>query len=385
MVTLLSRLFLKKSGKEPARGALASLCAGLGIGLNLLLFIMKYIAGLLSGSIAITADAFNNLSDTGSSVISLLGFRLAGKKPDKGHPFGHGRAEYVTGFIVSMLILLMGLELGRSAVAKIFSPESVEMSLLVIAILCVSILIKLYMFFYNRSVGKKLGSAAMRTVARDSLADVAATSTVLLAALISRLTGWRIDGYSGVLVALFILYTGYTSARDTLNPLLGQPPAPELVKRIGEITLESGEIRGIHDLIVHDYGPGRRMISLHAEVPEDGDLLALHDAIDLAEKRLEEELDCSAVIHMDPIATNDAHVSEMRGRVQSLVKTLCPDATIHDFRMVTGPTHTNLIFDAVFPSDFSETPSQLRTRIDALVRENCENCFAVVTIDTSYV
>ncbi|MCL2342536.1 MAG: cation diffusion facilitator family transporter [Firmicutes bacterium] len=385
MITLLSRLFLKKSGGTPTRGALASLCAVLGIGLNLLLFVIKYIAGLMSGSIAITADAFNNLSDTGSSVISLLGFHLAGKKPDKGHPFGHGRVEYITGFIVSVLILLMGIELGRSAIAKIFSPEPVEMGLLMIGILCVSILIKLYMFFYNRSVGKKIDSAALRTVARDSLTDVAATGTVLLAALVTDITGLQVDGYCGVLVALFILYTGFTSARDTLNPLLGQAPAPELIKRIEEITREGGVIVGIHDLVVHDYGPGRRMISLHAEVRADGDLLALHDAIDLCEHRLEEELLCNAVIHMDPIATDDAHVSEMRTRVEGLVKGLCPDAAIHDFRMVTGPTHTNLIFDAVFPSDIEQTPARLKGQIEDLVRENCENCFAAVTIDTDYV
>lgn len=387
MISFLARFFCKPEGRTPSqlRTAYGILCGAVGIGLNLLLFAGKFFAGTLSGSIAITADAFNNLSDAGSSVVTLLGFRLAGRKPDPEHPFGHGRMEYISGLAVAGLILLMGVELGKSSLKKILSPEEIVSSPLVLAILAVSVAVKLYMFYYNRSIGRKIKSAAMSATATDSLSDAVSTTAVLMATLVGQFTGLNIDGWAGLLVALFILFSAYKAAKETLSPLLGQTPDPEFVDRIEQIVLSYPEVLNIHDLIVHDYGPGRMMISLHAEVSADGDLLQLHDVIDNAEHRLKKELGCMAVIHMDPIITNDAHTDALRMAVAEKVKSIDPRLTIHDFRTVSGPTHTNLIFDVVVPYDVKLTADEVRRRIGALVKELDENYFAVVQVDNSYV
>ena len=367
------------------RQASGQLFGAVGIGLNLLLFVGTLFAGTISGSIAITADAFNNLSDAGSSLVTLLGFRLAGRKPDPEHPFGHGRMEYISGLAVAGLILLMGVELGKSSLKKILSPEEIVSSRLVLAILAVSVAVKLYMFYYNRSIGRKIKSAGMSATATDSLSDAVSTTAVLIATLVGQFTGLNIDGWVGLLVALFILFSAYKAAKETLSPLLGQTPDPEFVDRIEQIVLSYPEVLNIHDLIVHDYGPGRMMISLHAEVSADGDLLQLHDVIDNAEHRLKKELGCMAVIHMDPIITNDAHTDALRMAVAEKVKSIDPRLTIHDFRTVPGSTHTNLIFDVVVPYDVKLTADEVRRRIEALVKELDENYFAVVQIDNSYV
>lgn len=388
MIEFLARVFIRhRDTLSPSalRQAYGQLCGAVGIGLNLLLFAGKLFAGTISGSIAITADAFNNLSDAGSSVVTLLGFRLAGRKPDPEHPFGHGRMEYISGLAVAGLILLMGVELGKSSLKKILSPEEIVSSPLVLAILAVSVAVKLYMFYYNRSIGKKIKSAAMSATATDSLSDAVSTTAVLIATLVGQFTGLNIDGWVGLLVALFILFSAYKAAKETLSPLLGQTPDPEFVDRIEQIVLSYPEVLNIHDLIVHDYGPGRMMISLHAEVSADGDLLQLHDVIDNAEHRLKKELGCMAVIHMDPIITNDAHTDALRMAVAEKVKTIDPRLTIHDFRTVSGPTHTNLIFDVVVPYDVKLTADEVRRRIGALVKELDENYFAVVQVDNSYV
>ena len=388
MIEFLARVFIRhRDTLSPSalRQAYGQLCGAVGIGLNLLLFAGKLFAGTISGSIAITADAFNNLSDAGSSVVTLLGFRLAGRKPDPEHPFGHGRMEYISGLAVAGLILLMGVELGKSSLKKILSPEEIVSSPLVLAILAVSVAVKLYMFYYNRSIGKKIKSAAMSATATDSLYDAVSTTAVLIATLVGQFTGLNIDGWVGLLVALFILFSAYKAAKETLSPLLGQTPDPEFVERIEQIVLSYPEVLNIHDLIVHDYGPGRMMISLHAEVPADGDLLQLHDVIDNAEHRLKKELGCMAVIHMDPIITNDAHTDALRMAVAEKVKSIDPRLTIHDFRTVPGSTHTNLIFDVVVPYDVKLTADEVRRRIGALVKELDENYFAVVQVDNSYV
>lgn len=388
MIEFLARVFIRhRDTLSPSalRQAYGQLCGAVGIGLNLLLFAGKLFAGTISGSIAITADAFNNLSDAGSSVVTLLGFRLAGRKPDPEHPFGHGRMEYISGLAVAGLILLMGVELGKSSLKKILSPEEIVSSPLVLAILAVSVAVKLYMFYYNRSIGKKIKSAAMSATATDSLSDAVSTTAVLMATLVGQLTGLNIDGWVGLLVALFILFSAYKAAKETLSPLLGQTPDPEFVERIEQIVLSYPEVLNVHDLIVHDYGPGRVMISLHAEVSADGDLLQLHDVIDNAEHRLKKELGCMAVIHMDPIITNDAHTDALRMAVAEKVKSIDPRLTIHDFRTVPGSTHTNLIFDVVVPYDVKLTADEVRRRIGALVKELDENYFAVVQVDNSYV
>lgn len=387
MIALLAKIFIPNAENvtDPAvRRAYGVLCGVVGIGFNVLLFALKLVAGTLAGSIAITADAFNNLSDAGASVVTLLGFKLAGQTPDPEHPFGHGRLEYISGLIVSMVILLMGVELAKSAVDKIFHPEAVEFSLLTLAILLASILVKLYMYLYNRAVGKKLGSAAMQATAADSLSDCAATAAVLAATLIGHFTSWQIDGWCGIVVAALVLLAGVRAAKDTVSPLLGQPPEPEFVQRIEEIVMSSPSVQGIHDLIVHDYGPGRVMISLHAEVPAHGDIMELHDEIDNVEQSLRRELGCDATIHMDPVVTDDAVTRETREKVAQLVRGIDESITIHDFRMVTGPTHTNVIFDAVVPFRFRLSDREVEQEIKSAVRGLDGSYFAVVQIDKNY-
>ena len=386
MISLLARLFLKAEGRDEAalRKGYGMLCGAVGIGLNILLFAGKFFAGTIAGSIAITADAFNNLSDAGSSFVTLLGFQLAGQKPDSDHPFGHGRIEYLSGLAVSMLIILMGFELAKSSLDKILHPAPVDSSWLVIAILCVSICVKLYMSFYNRSLGKKLNAPAMLATAADSLSDSIATTAVLIATLVGRFSGLMIDGWCGILVAAFILWSGFNAAKDTIDPLLGTPPTHEFVDQIKNLVMAHPAIIGIHDLIVHDYGPGRVMISLHAEVSASENVLELHDEIDNVESELREKLGCEAVIHMDPIVTDDGVTEETRKRVAALVHCIDDAINIHDFRMVAGPSHTNVIFDAVVPYGFRLTDSEVEEKIKTAVRTLDGNYFAVVKVERSY-
>ena len=372
-------------GAPEVRRAYGVLCGAAGIVINLLLFALKLLAGTLAGSVAITADAFNNLSDAGASIVTLLGFRLAGQKPDPEHPFGHGRIEYISGLIVSLVILLMGFELLRDAVGAILHPEAVECSALTVSILLISICAKCYMYCYNHGVGKKLNAAAMQATAADSLSDCAATAAVLLATLAGYFLGWRIDGWCGLVVSLLILWAGFQAARDTLSPLLGQPPTEEFVQQIRDIVMANKTVCGIHDLVVHDYGPGRVMISLHAEVPAHGDILALHDEIDNVEKELHDKLGCEAVIHMDPIVTDDETVNAAHQKIASLVRGIDEHISIHDFRMVTGPTHTNVIFDAVVPYGCAMSDREAEEKIKQAVHELDPHYFAVVQIDKSYV
>lgn len=386
MITLLARLFLRPGEQDQAalRKGYGVLCGAAGILLNALLFCGKLFAGALSGSIAVTADAFNNLSDAGSSFVTLLGFQLAGQKPDAHHPFGHGRFEYLSGLAVAVLILLMGLELAKSSVVKILHPAPVDFSPLAAAILCASIAVKLYMAFYNRRLGRQLDSPAMLATAADSLSDSAATAAVLAATLIGRFTGRMIDGWAGLLVALFILWSGVRAARDTIDPLLGTPPTRAFVEQIRALVLAHPAVIGIHDLIVHDYGPGRVMISLHAEVSASEDLLDIHDEIDNIEAELRETLGCEAVIHMDPVVTDDGITEETRARVAALVTCIDDAITIHDFRMVPGPTHTNVIFDAVVPFHFRLTDAEVAEKIRTAVRALDGSYAAVVRVERSY-
>ena len=388
MIALLAKKFIKncENVTSPAvRQAYGMLCGIVGICLNIVLFALKFFAGTISGSIAITADAFNNLSDAGASVVTLLGFKLAGKKPDPDHPFGHGRIEYLSGLAVSMVILLMGFELLRDAVDKILHPEAVEFSILAVGILIASIAVKCYMYLYNHAVGKKIDSAAMQATATDSLSDCIATGAVLLSTLVGHWTSLQIDGWCGLIVSGLILFAGYNAAKDTIAPLLGQPPEQEFVDEIERIVMAHQLVRGIHDLVVHDYGPGRVMITLHAEVPADHNIMDIHDEIDLIEVELREKLGCEATIHMDPIDMNDTTVMETREKVAQLVKLIDEQITIHDFRMVTGPTHTNVIFDAVVPFAFRLSDKEVEEQIKDAVRTLDGNYFAVIQIDKSYV
>ena len=387
MVGLLARFFIKESKDTTSpeiRQAYGVLCGSVGIFFNVLLALGKFVAGLLSGSIAIMADAANNLSDAGSSLIVLFGFKLAGQKPDPDHPFGHGRVEYISGLLVSMLIIYMAVELLKSSIDAILHPGNISFEPVILVILLVSILVKFYMFWYNRSYGKKIRSEAMLATSMDSLSDMGATAVVLISMLISHYTSLQIDGICGVLVALLIFYAGFNSAKETINPLLGQPPEPEFVQHIEEIVLEEEAIIGIHDLIVHNYGPGRVMISLHAEVPADGDILALHDVIDNVEHRLKNELHCAAVIHMDPVSTKDEKTLELKRVVTEIVKEVSPVLSIHDFRVVAGPTHTNLIFDMVVPYDFPLSDVDVADKVQNKIWKYNPVYFAVIEIDKAY-
>ena len=358
----------------------------IGIGLNLLLCAGKFLAGAVTGSISVMADAFNNLTDAGSSLITLIGFRLAGQKPDDEHPFGHGRMEYLAGLVISMLILLVGFELGKSSIEKILHPQQVVFSVLSAVILLVSVCIKLWMFFFNRALGKQIKSAALSATASDCLADAIATSVVLVGLLVGRFFHIHIDGWLGAAVAIFIFRAGILAVKDTVDPLLGQPPEPELVKAVQETVLSHSEIVGLHDLIIHDYGPGRRMLSLHAEIPADADIMAAHDVIDHIERELQEKYAVEAVIHMDPIVVGDEATDRMRELVTRLARQVIDGAvTIHDFRMTQGPLHTNLIFDMVLPHSCKLTNEQAKQRIHEAIQQEDPNYYAVADIDRMYL
>jgi len=385
MIALLAKRFIRNydSPSEPSvRRGYGTLCGVVGICLNLLLVIGKLIAGAVSGSIAITADGLNNLSDAGSSAVTLAGFYLASKKADADHPFGHGRIEYLSGLAVAAAVVVTGFELARDSIAKILHPQPVEFSVLSVCILAAAILVKLYMALYNRRIGAYIDSSAMKATAVDSLSDVGATSAVLGCTLLGHYADLSIDGWCGALVACLIMWAGVKAAKDTIGPLLGEKTDPELCREIEQTVLGfHPPVIGVHDLIVNDYGPGRRVVSLHAEVPSNGNLLEMHDAIDLAESALRQRFHCIAVIHMDPVECDNVQVTAMHSRVAELAAQIDPCITIHDFRMVTGTTHTNLIFDLVLPFGFrlsdDDTVRLLRQRI----AEDDASLFAVVTVD----
>ena len=388
MITLLAKVFIKdcKNTRDlSVRHAYGVLCGAFGIFLNIVLFGIKFSAGVISGSVSIMADAFNNLSDAGSSVVSMVGFKMAGQKPDPDHPFGHGRIEYLTGLVVSMIIILMGVELLKSSVEKIIYPELPVFTPLVAIILVISIIVKLYMFLYNSKTAKKIGSAAMKATALDSFMDSLSTLVVLACALISHYTGLYIDGWCGLAVSAFVLYAGISSAKDTIDPLLGSKPSKEYVDKIEKFVMSFDEVIGIHDLVVHDYGPGRVMISLHAEVSADSNILEVHDTIDNIERRMNEILGCSCVIHMDPVVTGDVATEKMKKLCYLIAKSVDERFTIHDFRMVKGPSHTNLIFDVVAPFDCKLSEEEIKNTICAKVESLPGNHYAVIQVDRPFV
>ncbi len=387
MTNLLLRLFLP-GGCDPESPQTRQRCGALagwtGILLNALLFLGKLFSGLTTHSIAVIADAVNNLSDAASSVVTLIGFRMAGMEADEDHPFGHGRIEYLTGLFVAVAILLMGLEVGRSSIVKLFHPEELSFSWPAVIILAAAILIKLWLYCFNRSLSRLIHSEAMAATAADSLSDVLSTSVVLLATLVGHYTDLKIDGMAGLLVAAFILKTGWDSARETLNPLLGRPMDPDLAAEIDKLVVDHPYIMGIHDLIYHDYGPGRAMMSFHAEVPAEESILVLHDMIDHIEQELKARHHIETVIHMDPVV-RDEHTAALRRQVAQLAGEIDPRMTIHDFRVVPGPTHTNLIFDLLMPYQTSITPEQaLQAMTEGIQRIDPHYC-PVIQVDHPYV
>ena len=388
MLKLIIKLFVKNSENvtdQRVRERYGVVLSGYGIFLNILLFAIKYVAGILSASIAMTADAFNNLSDAGSSLISVIGFKFAGKKPDPDHPYGHGRIEYIAGLIVSLAIILMGYEIVRDSFKKIIHPEDINFSYVSVAILLAGVLVKLYMSFYLRHYGKLIDSAVLTATATDALSDTISTATVILATVLYAVFGWRLDGYSGLLVGALIIFAGLKSAKETVSPLLGEPPTAEFIDKVEAIVTSYDEIQGMHDLMVHNYGPGRLIISLHAEVPDSGNINELHDVIDNAEARLSRELNCSAVIHMDPVRVGDPFTDSLKEMVKGIAASMDEKMTIHDFRIVTGPTHTNLIFDVLVPFHVKMSDDEVVENIKKEVYKNDKKFNCVVTIDRDYV
>ncbi len=383
MTALLIKLFIKDGDVRDAevRRKYGYLGSFTGIALNILLFIGKIIAGVIAGAVSVIADAFNNLSDAGSSILTLVGFKFAGRPADKEHPFGHGRMEYVTGLIISFIILLMGFELAKSSVSKIISPEDITFSPLAIGILVASVFVKLWMSLFNRKLGNAINSTALRATATDSLTDSIATAAVILSICISHFAGINLDGYTGALVSLFIIYSGINTFKDSLTPLLGSRPDKEFVQEIYERVMSYPNIVGVHDLIIHDYGVGNVIVSLHAEVPCDMDFMEAHELIDIIEDDLKAQYSCLATLHMDPVAAHDEETQNLKAMVMKVVTELDNSLTIHDFRMTKGNTHVNLLFDVVVPYGFKysddETIEIIREKIHAID----EKYFAVIVVD----
>lgn len=387
MTHLLVRLFIRDSEnvKDPAvRTHYGYLGSVTGIVLNVLLFAGKFIAGLISGAISVTADAFNNLSDAGSSVMSLVGFKMAAQPADEEHPFGHGRMEYVSGLVISFVILLMGFELAKSSVVKIFNPEDIKFSWLTLSILIISVLVKLWMALFNHSLGKKINSTSMKATAVDSLSDCISTSAVIVAMLVLYFAGVNIDSYIGLAVALFILYSGVNTFRESLTPLLGTKPDKEFVNEIKAKVESFDGIVGTHDMIVHDYGVGNLIISMHAEVPMEMDFNSAHELIDKIEDDLKKQYKCLVTIHMDPVAVNDEKAMAVKARVAEIVKSIDSRMTIHDFRMTDGKDRDNLIFDVVVPFGLKMSDASVREAISEKVSELDKAYCCVINIDKDY-
>lgn len=382
------RLFIKdKDNTESSkvRNNYGKFSGVVGICLNICLFLLKLGAGVITASISVMADAFNNLSDAGASIITLIGFKMSEKPADEDHPFGHGRIEYISSLFVSFAILLMGYELFKASLDKIINPQAVGFNVTSFAILLSAIIVKLWMYFFNRKIAKKISSAVVMATAKDSLSDCIATTGVLAGLLISQLFSINIDGYIGLVIALFVLYTGYTTIKESTEPLLGTPPDEEFVKNIEETITNHEEALGIHDLIVHNYGPSKNIISVHVEVDSQSDLNVIHDKIDLMERELSVKYDCIATIHMDPVAVNDEKVNRLKLVAEKTVKEINEKITIHDFRIVSGPTHTNLIFDAVLPYGMNMTNSQFKELANKKINEYDSTLFAVIDIDQAYI
>lgn len=362
-------------------GTLSSLT---GIACNLVLFVVKLVMGMLSNSIAITSDAFNNLSDSASCIVTLFGYKLAAKPADKDHPFGHGRMEYLTSLVLAAVILFVGFELLSGSVDKIIHPQPVHFSLAVLLSLLASIGLKLWMCGFNRKLGNRIQSGVMLATAQDSLNDVAATFATVISLLLSLVTDLPVDGVMGIIVSLFVFVCGYGIIKDTVNQLLGQPADPQLVHNIRQVMLSRPQILGIHDMIIHSYGPGNLIGSAHAEVSSSGDLLQIHDTIDEIEKQIYEQLHVMMTIHMDPIETDSPQVAEGRQLITRILDQIDPSLTFHDFRIVSGPTHTNLIFDVVVPFDCPLSFDQIRRQVEEQLAAQPETWYAVITFDRDY-
>ncbi len=387
MTALLIKLFvrdnenIKETSVRTAYGTLGSVT---GIIVNLLLAGIKYFAGIISGSISVTADAINNLSDAGSSIVSLAGVKLSARPADKGHPYGHGRLEYISALAVAVLVFLMGFELLKSSIDKILNPVPVTFNWLALIILVVSIFAKLWLGIFNKKLGKKINSAPMMAVMKDCFSDCLATGVAALSIIVSAFSEIAIDGYLGIIVAGFILLAGFNISKETLGVLLGNPPEKEYVEMIEKKILSYDHIVGVHDLIIHDYGPSRRFASAHAEVPANIDIMEAHDVIDLIERDIMNEMGLLISIHMDPIIVDDERINTLRQMTSDVVKEIDPELSIHDFRVVEGPTHTNLIFDILLTHTHKDSHEEIINQINEKLSKIDERFFTVITIDHSF-
>lgn len=388
MTNLLIKLFVKdynNTNNIHVRERYGKFAGIVGIASNFLLFLIKITVGALFHSISITADAVNNLSDSGSSIVTLIGFKISGKPADEKHPFGHARMEYISGLIVSFIILLVGLQLVQSSVNKIIHPEPAEFSIILIVVLSITILIKLWQFLFYRKIGRIIKSETLFATSADSRNDIFATSAVLAASIISRLTGFNLDGYIGLVVALLIIITGINLTRDTISPLLGTAPTKELVDLIYKKIMSYEGIIGLHDLAVHSYGPSKRYASVHCEVPAEQDIMISHDIIDNIERDFLKDLGIHLVIHLDPVITDDAKINDLKVKVKNLIEEISPDITMHDFRVVIGVTHSNLIFDVVVPYNCQYDDEELAELISEKIQEMDDKYRAVITVDHAYI
>ncbi|MBE6754482.1 MAG: cation transporter [Ruminococcaceae bacterium] len=388
----LIRIFVRDNAGEKneaaqtaVRGRYASLAGGTGIAANCLLFLIKLTVGLVSGSVAIIADAFNNISDAGSAIVTLLGFRMSARHEDSKHPLGHGRLEYISAFIVDILIILVGAELLGSSINKIINPELPQVSTAGLILLGAGILVKLWMYFFYRTISIRINSSAIRGASLDSISDVAASSVVLGSALVSRFAGVALDGWAGLLVAAFIIFTGVKAAKETIELLLGASPDPKLVAEIYDFVREYPDVIGIHDLMVHDYGPGRLIITLHAEVPEDTNLLAAHEVIDGIERDMKEHFGGVVTIHIDPMAVGNQRVGEMRAMAEQCALEIDPAFSIHDFRMTAGENLVNLVFDLCIPTDSKYSDDEAAALVAARISEKQPQCRVFIQAEHPFV
>lgn len=388
MIAFLSKKFIKNytEYENPnTRQQYGMLCSILSIVCNIVLVIFKITMGIITNSIAIQADGLNNLSDVGSNLASLFGFKLANKHPDAEHPYGHGRMEYIAGLVIAFLILLVGLQSLKDSVLKIISPEDVKFSILACVLLVVSILVKLWMSFFNRKIGKQIQSSTLLAAGQDSINDVFTTTATLIALILSLYTDLPVDGIFGAIVSVIVLKAGYGVFNDTVDPLLGKAPDKELIKEIEAFILSYDEALGIHDLMMHDYGPGRKFMTLHVEVDCSEDIMETHDAMDRIERDVLKKFHILTTIHYDPIDTNDALTNELKSLVDNIVKGIDEQYSIHDFRIVTGPTHTNLIFDVLIPSSDEVAHHTLKKMINDKLKEKDDRYFTVIQIDHSFI
>lgn len=363
------------------RGKYAMLSTVTGIILNILLSIGKMVVGILANSMSIVSDGFNNLTDAGSSVVTMIGFKMSQKKVDKDHPWGHGRMEYIAAFIVDLLIILVGVELFQSSIEKILHPVLPSVSTVTIALLVIAILVKLWLFVFYRKIARKIESSAIQATAYDSISDTVSTSVVLISTLVTKFTGYNIDGYVSILVACFILFTGFKAAKEIIDLLLGQKPDPAFIEEIAEYTKKYPEIIGIHDIMVHDYGPGRKILSFHAEVPSNSNIEKAHDIIDQLENDLYHEFSCITTIHMDPIAVNDEKITSIKKIAEEVIREICKEATVHDFRITDGGERVNMIFDLVLPFEMEQQAGEIEKQIKQKIHEIDSRYYAVIKVE----